>query len=72
MLDHDVPGDVPAGGVYTRKSTYLRAKRASRGAGLDGRDEGVYLSRARARSVEKLSHTLLGFRGRLSVHGDQR
>ncbi|WP_433920727.1 hypothetical protein OIE50_50355 [Streptomyces canus] len=41
------------------------------GAGLDGRGEGVYLSRARPRGVEKLSHTLLGVRGRLCVYGDQ-
>jgi hypothetical protein len=42
------------------------------GAGLDGRNEGVYLSRARARGVEQLGHTPLGGRGGLCVHGDQR
>jgi hypothetical protein len=41
------------------------------GTFLDGCDEDAYLSQARARGVEKLSHTLFGVRGRLSVYGDQ-
>ncbi|WP_158693262.1 hypothetical protein [Streptomyces viridochromogenes] len=42
------------------------------GAGLNGRDQGVYLTRARPRGDEKGDRASFGIRGRLAVHRDQR
>ncbi|MDA5139885.1 hypothetical protein PEM37_00050 [Streptomyces sp. AD681] len=63
---------VAAAGGSLRVQLDDHALRGFHGADLDGREEGVDLSRAWSRGIEEFGHTLLGLRGRLSVHGDQR